>query len=240
MDSLLQVDGLRFTYGRSGPAVDIPNIAFGGGVHHVVGLNGSGKSTLLRLLAGLVRPDAGVIAFEGTDVGTSQGRRRYLAASGYLWQGFQLRGGMSTRNYLAYRAWLHGAPLEAAHDAADDALVRAGLHEVADQRIGRLSGGTQRRVGIAAEAVHAPRVLLLDEPSSGLDYRARDLVHETLVGMLAQDALVITVAHEPDELARHDSIVHVMRGGNIVSSEGFRAGEMTASALRELTEGVRS
>lgn len=98
MDSLLQVDGLRFTYGRSGPAVDIPNIAFDAGVHHVVGLNGSGKSTLLRLLAGLVRPDAGVIAFEGTDVGTSPGRRRYLAASGYLWQGFQLRGGMSTRN----------------------------------------------------------------------------------------------------------------------------------------------
>ncbi|WP_298461285.1 ATP-binding cassette domain-containing protein [uncultured Cellulomonas sp.] len=217
----------------------MPQFAPGAGIHHIIGLNGSGKSTLLKLLSGVLSPHRGEILFAGHSITEPSTFRQFCRDSGYLWQNFRLRGGVPTRTYLEYRAWLHGIESAQIREVALRALAAVELSEAAEKAIGRLSGGMQRRVGIAAETLHLPGLLLLDEPSSGLDYHARDLLYVALERLVSADSTIITVAHEPDELSRYDSTVHVMANGTLATRETFRAGEITSEVLRELTEGAQ-
>jgi len=232
----LTAHALSFSYGRGSLTIEVPEFAATPGVHHIVGLNGSGKTTFLKLLTGLLLPRAGEVSFRGRPLSSQEVFREYCRASGYLWQNFQLRGGTTARQFLEYRAWLHGIDARDCADHAVRSLAAVGLLDAAETAVGKLSGGMQRRVGLAAETIHAPRVLLLDEPCSGLDYRARDLAHETLESLAGGDSTIVVVAHEPEDVARYDSTVHVMSEGTIVSSSPFAAGEVTAAVLRELTE----
>lgn len=234
MIDVLSAADLEFTYARSAFAVRVPAFRAAAGMNYVVGLNGSGKSTLLRLLGGVLRPDRGEVRFDGTALTAGDTYERYCRDSGYLWQNFQLRGSTSAMGYLEYRAWLHGEDPERARAAARTALRRAGLEEMAHRSIGKLSGGMQRRVGIAAETLHRPRVLLLDEPSSGLDLAAQQLVYDALDALLRDDAVVVTVAHDPAEMARYAATLHVMSAGAVVGTHAFREGELTESVFREL------
>lgn len=232
----LGVEDLRFAYRRGADVVDVPRLELDPGVHHVVGLNGSGKSTFLKLLAGLLRPRAGRVHHRGGAIDTPEGFRTYCRASGYLWQNFQLKGSTSAHAYLSYRAWLHGVPATDAAATASRALALVGMHADRDTSVGRLSGGSQRRIGIAAETLHAPDVLLLDEPGSGLDYRAAELVYAAVDALVAADATVVTVTHEPEVLARHRSTVHVMSQGRLTTAGRFERGEITGAVLRDLVE----
>ena len=236
MATALSAKDIVFSYGAGSLRVEVPAFSPAPGVHHLVGLNGSGKSTFLKVLTGVLRPAEGQVLFHGAAITSADVFRRYCRGSGYLWQNFQLQGRTSTRRYLEYRAWLHGVdPTEARH-VAQRALEAVDLLAAARTPVGALSGGMQRRIGIAAETLHGPQVLLLDEPSSGLDYRARDLLYDALDQLTAADATIITVAHEAAELARYGSTVHVMADGRLAASRTFRAGEVTAAVLRDLNE----
>lgn len=225
-----------FTYRTGSMRLDVPAFWATPGMHHIVGLNGSGKSTFLKILSGVLRPVQGQVVYRGAPIGRGDAFRAYCRDSGYLWQNFHLRGSTPTRAYLEYRAWLHGVSPSQTREIAIESLRAVGLLESADTAVNKLSGGMQRRVGIAAETLHRPHLLLLDEPSSGLDYHARELVYQGLDALIAADSTVITVAHEPEELARYDSTVHVMSGGRLAHTATFRAGEITGETLRELTE----
>ena len=223
-------------YGRAGFALTVDRLALPAGVHFLVGRNGSGKSTLLRVLAGLERPRGGVLRLDGTEVAGADAWRRYRAASGYLHQDFAVRGRASVRAYARYGAWLRGVDGDELTARTAEVLDAVGLSDRADARASRLSGGMQRRLGLAVELANHPHVHLLDEPTSGLDLDARDAMHDVVTAAVASGAVVVVASHDDHELSRYpDASYHVLVDGRVVESV---TGDGTAT-VQQLLGGPR-
>jgi ABC-2 type transport system ATP-binding protein len=150
-------------------AVDNIDLALGAGVVGLLGPNGAGKTTLLSVLAGAIRPTTGEVRVAGHDVGTVSGRRAFRGSVGYLPQRFDLAGNMTVADSVRYAAWCNGVASSRVNQAADGALALVELSERAKFRVRRLSGGQRQRLGLAAALAHGPQILLLDEPTVGLD-----------------------------------------------------------------------
>ena len=178
------------------------------------GPNGAGKTTLLRLLAGLLRPTSGSARIAGVALpGGSDAR----ALVGLISHHSMLYGALSARENVAFSAALHGLP--SPRDAAERALAAMQILERADAPVRTLSRGMQQRVSIARAMVHAPRVVLLDEPFSGLDEGGAGALAAMLAGLRRSGATLILVTHNLAEglaLATH---VAIMRRGRIVRQE---------------------
>lgn len=163
----------------------------------LLGVNGAGKSTLLQLLAGVLVPDAGEVrvldeALHGDDARP----RRHI---GYLPQRVPLYDELSARENLVWAGRLRGlagAPLDT---AVDDSLRRTGLDAVGGRLAGRLSAGMRQRLGLAQALIHAPRILILDEPTAGLDPLQTDQLR-TLLGALPDDSAVLLATHLLDDV----------------------------------------
>ncbi|MFD9886988.1 ATP-binding cassette domain-containing protein [Streptomyces alboflavus] len=191
------------------------------GVTILLGPNGAGKSTLLRLAAAVTRPRKGTVTLDGTP----SHRRAYRAAVAWMPQRVIPMSGLTAREQVAYTGWLKGMGKRAAWDAAARALARVDLTEKADTKTKRLSGGQLRRVGVASALVHSARVLLLDEPTAGMDPHQRRVFHDTL-GALADDVRVLLSTHDVADLAAEAHHVTVLRSGRITFSgtaDGFLA-----------------
>lgn len=221
-----------------GFALRVTSFAPEPGIHFLVGLNGSGKSTLIKLLSGVRTPQSGAVTFRGRALTDRRVFRDYCAASGYLWQDFALHGRTPVLDYLAYRAWLKGFDPRDGRAMATAGLRASGLEGEADKPVGRLSGGMQRRIGIAAETLGNPAVLLLDEPTAGLDIDARERFYAALDEMVKADATVIVAAHDLADLTRYDGTVHVLVQGTIARSRHFAAGQLTGETLQHLVRGT--
>lgn len=231
MGHRLEVKDLVLRYGRSGFTLQADHVAFPPGVHFLVGRNGAGKSSLLRVLAGLERPAKGEITLDGVHVSGRDTWRAYRAASGYLHQDFAVRGRASVRAFARYGAWLRGVPNADLGARTDDVLETVGLTATAAQRASRLSGGMQRRLGLAVEMSNRPFVYLLDEPSSGLDYEARAAVHAVVERALESGAVVVVASHDDAELNRYsDATYHLVRDG-WVSTSPAASGDVTVEHL---------
>ncbi len=237
MDSQLRAADIALRYRKTGFTLEVGELEMAPGMNFLVGLNGSGKSTLIKVLSGVVRPQHGQVLFRGASIRGRSSFADYCRNSGYLWQNFSLSGSTSTLDYLAYRAWLYGMSVADARRAATKSVERIELAEVGDTPVGKLSGGMSRRVGIAAATLHGPGVLLLDEPSSGLDYKARDLV-SSAIRVMAEDHMTIVCAeHEPGEMACYDATYHVMSRGRLTATRHVPAGRLTDSLFRDMLEG---
>ena len=215
----LDVDGLVLRYGRSGFTLAIDRLALPAGVHFLVGRNGSGKSSLLRVLAGLERPREGTLRLDGAEVAGATAWREYRAVSGYLHQDFAVRGRASVRAFARYGAWLRGVAGDELDSRTAEVLATVGLTERAEARASRLSGGMQRRLGLAVELSNRPHVYLLDEPTPGLDVEARDAVQDVVTAALGSGAVVVIASHDDDELSRYPGAAyHVLHDGRLVDS----------------------
>jgi ABC-type multidrug transport system ATPase subunit len=215
----LDAEGLVLRYGRAGFTLAVDRLALPAGVHFLVGRNGSGKSSLLRVLAGLERPQAGTLRLDGAEVVGADAWRAYRAASGYLHQDFAVRGRASVRAYARYGAWLRGVARDEVGSRADEVLDAVGLADRAETRASRLSGGMQRRLGLAVELANHPHVYLLDEPTSGLDFEARDAVHDVVTTAVDSGAVVVVASHDDHELNRYPGATHhVLDAGRLVGS----------------------
>lgn len=216
MNHTLSASNLQFTYARRDRStLCLEQLTLSSGLHFIVGANGSGKSTLLKILAGLLRPQTGTLLFNGRDLPIAGRGRQELAPTGYLRQDYTLRGRTSAAAFVQYGAWLHGVHANALDRRSAQLIRQAGLEEVQHKPIGRLSGGMQRRLGLAIENAHNPSLMLLDEPASGLDYHARDRLRELVADLLSRGTIVVHSSHEESELNRFDSTVHVMQAGRI-------------------------
>ncbi|WP_136518997.1 ATP-binding cassette domain-containing protein [Cellulomonas telluris] len=194
-------------------------LALPGGVHFLVGRNGSGKSSLLRVLAGLERPREGTVRLDGAEVSGAAAWRDYRAVSGYLHQDFAVRGRASVRAFARYGAWLRGVAADELESRTAEVLATVGLTDRAEARASRLSGGMQRRLGLAVELSNRPHVYLLDEPTSGLDFEARDAVHDVVTAALDAGAVVVVASHDDHELNRYPGATyHVLEDGRLVES----------------------
>jgi len=194
----IEADGLSVRAGRH-VAVERLGLALDTGVHGLLGPNGAGKTTLIKALATVVRPHAGTLRLSGVDAdrGDLRALRREI---GYLPQRFGFYPRYTAREFVEYLAWLKEMPRDAVPAAVDRALDRVGLADRADSRMKTLSGGMVRRVGIAQAIVNDPRILLLDEPTAGLDPEQRVSFRE-LLREVGGDTCVVVSTHLVEDVA---------------------------------------
>lgn len=230
----LQVRQLTKTYSGGIRALDNVDLDVGPGLYGLLGPNGAGKSTLMRTLATLQKPDRGSIHLYGVDVlGDPAGARSML---GYLPQQIGTYPGVSGRQLLDRIAWLKGRTdgrerrREVAH-----LLDRVNLVEDADRAVVTYSGGMLRRFGIALALAGSPRLLILDEPTAGLDPSERNRFHRVLADIAANN-LVLLSTHIVDDVESLCSRLSILSLGRIVA-EGTPA-ELKASLEGKLWSAV--
>jgi ABC-2 type transport system ATP-binding protein len=210
--ALLEVRGARLRRGGRDVLAGVELALRPGEVVVLLGPNGAGKTTLLRAIAGRVQLDAGAIRVAGHAPGSREARRRIglVPQSVALLPALGVRANLETFGRLA---GVSGAPLRA---AVADALAWTGLESRAREPVRTLSGGMQRRVNIAAGTLHSPALLLLDEPSVGLDPGARAQVHEVLQALRGRSMAMLLTTHDLHEAATLADRVAIMKAGQVV------------------------
>jgi len=227
---VIALNAVQFAYGRRGSTIlSGLDLAFSSGRTVLLGSNGAGKSTLLGLLAGCLTPRSGAVEIAGVPRGASARtvRRARARLVGWMPQDVRAHPGLTTRQQVAYAAWLAGLPRREAWERAALALEQVDLLERQNARAAHLSGGQLRRVGLAEALVTDPSVLLLDEPTSGLDPVQRATFRD-LVMRLGSERTVIVSTHHVDDLGDLFDHVVVLHEG-VVRFQGT-TGEFLALA----------
>lgn len=201
----IEVDQLSFQYGGRHALRGVSFSAEQGCMFGVVGPNGSGKSTLLRILATLLRPSSGTARVFGMDAQTRP--RAVRKTMGVVFQGSSLDDKLTVRENMQFRGKLYGMRGSKLASKIEAVLESGGLMERADDRVETLSGGMRRRVELAAALLHEPPLLLLDEPTTGLDPSARHAFwEETARQKKERELTVILTTHLMDEAERCGSL----------------------------------
>ena len=196
---------------RYGAALALDDVSLqvrSGQLYALCGPNGAGKSTALRLVCGLLRPSHGSGHVLGEALSARPAHRR--AGIGYMAQQTVLYDELSVRENLRFRAGLMGLP--AARERAAQALVEHGLQPVDGRRVGALSGGWRQRVAFAVAQLARPRLLLLDEPTAGLDDMARATLWAELRALVAQGTTALVSTHDAAEAALCDQVIVLDHG----------------------------
>ncbi|MEV4343844.1 ABC transporter ATP-binding protein [Actinoplanes sp. NPDC049596] len=210
----VQAEALQVKAGRH-LAVDGLDLALGTGVHGLLGPNGAGKTTLMRALATVLKPAGGQLTLLGQPVDGRADLRSVRRALGYLPQHFGFYPRFTVREFVSYMAWLKEMPKAAIPAATQRAIDRVGLAAKADARLKTLSGGMLRRAGIAQAIVNDPQVLLLDEPTVGLDPEQR-LDFRELLRDIGTDACVLVSTHLVEDVAAACTEVVLVNEGRLV------------------------
>ena len=184
------------------------------GVWGLLGANGAGKTTLMRMIAGILKPDAGQVCYDGIPIDVLQ--ESYRSIFGYLPQEFGFYPEFTVRDYLEYMSALKGISSADARKKINELLERLTLKEVEKKQIRKLSGGMKRRVGIAQALLNEPEVLLLDEPTSGLDPGER-IRFRNLISEFAQDKIVLISTHIVPDVEYMASRIIIMKDGRIIA-----------------------
>jgi ABC-2 type transport system ATP-binding protein len=193
VDALIVVEGVKQVYAGGTVALDDVSIEIGTGLFGLLGANGAGKSTLMRIICTLLVPTRGRVTMGGFDVVTHRREARRLF--GYLPQEFGAWRLQPVKEVLDTLAALSGLyDRQARRRRVDEVLEAVGLAQVADRKVKHLSGGMTRRLGVAQALVHEPKVLIVDEPTVGLDPEER-LRFRQLMAELARDRVIVLSTH---------------------------------------------
>lgn len=217
-------------------AVDRISLKLEKGVYGLLGENGAGKTTLMRMICGVVRPDSGTISLDEMDAG----QEAYRAVLGYLPQEFGYYPEFEGEEFLLYMGALKGMPKAEARRRAKELLELLGLKDVSRRKIKTFSGGMRQRLGIAQALLNRPKLLVLDEPTKGLDPKERAYFRK-LVGDLGKDGIVILSTHILSDVEHIAHEILIMREGRM-SYRGKWAeefGDLEAFCLRQF-EGERA
>ena len=209
----LELDSVAFRYRGGHLALADLTLSLRTGIVGLLGPNGAGKSTLMRLLATLSKPSAGTIRWNGSDVvAQPDAVRRTL---GYLPQDFGVYPALTAREFLAYLGAVKGLPSSAVGVRVAACLDQVGLADAADRRLGEFSGGMRQRVGIAQALLNDPALLIVDEPTVGLDPEER-MRFRHLISDLAADRLVILSTHIVSDIEASATSLAVMAKGRLL------------------------
>ena len=192
--------------------LEIPNGMFG-----LLGPNGAGKSTLMRILVTLMKPTNGKVTVNGLDL--QKDRREIRSMLGYLPQDFRFFAKLKTWEFLDYTARLAGMKNKAKrNDAVDRMLEEVGLFEARDRNANRLSGGMKRRLGIAQALINDPRIIIVDEPTTGLDPEERIRFRNLLSQISTRDVIIILSTHIVGDISSTCEHVALLNKGHLAFS----------------------
>lgn len=230
---MINVTGLTKHYGRRCAVDDLSFDLVAGRVTGFVGPNGAGKSTTMRMMVGLSRPDRGEVRYDGTRYADLARPARTVGA---VLDARCLHPGRSARDHLRATAALGGVPVA----RVDDVLADVGLERVADQRAGGFSLGMRQRLALAGALLGEPRVLLLDEPSNGLDPDGIRWLRLRLRRFADEGGTVLVSSHLIAELAKVADDLVVLGAGRLIAAESVaavtsRTGRSLEDSLLEMT-----
>jgi ABC-2 type transport system ATP-binding protein len=215
-----------------------------GEIYGFLGPNGSGKTTTIRMLCGLLRPDGGTGTCLGRDVLTES--ELIKPHVGYMAQRFSLYGDLSVRENLEFTARMYGVANR--RQAVDETMQRMNLEGFAATLAGNLSGGWKQRLALAACMIHSPRLLLLDEPTAGVDPTARRDFWDEVHKLAGQGITALISTHYMDEAERCHRLAYIAYGkllstgtaSEIVARENLATWEITGPELYGLIDGLRA
>lgn len=208
----IQLDKLTKQYG-SGTAVDGVSIVLKPGVYGLLGANGAGKTTLMRMICGVLTPSSGEIRADGKPV--SRLGEKYYERLGYMPQYFGFYPDFSAREFLLYMAAVKGIDKKRAKERADELLGMVNLTNVAGKKIRTFSGGMKQRLGIAQAELNDPELLILDEPTAGLDPKER-VRFRNLISDLARNKTVILSTHIVSDISYIADTILLMKNGRLI------------------------
>ena len=194
-------------------AVKQLNLSMTRGVYGLLGKNGAGKTTFMRMLCTLLTPTEGNILCDGRDIFKMEGEYRKLL--GYLPQDFGFYPEFTVRDYLLYIASIKGLPPAVAKKRTKELLAAVGLEKYAGRKMKKLSGGMKRRAGIAQALMNHPKILILDEPTAGLDPNER-IRFRNLISEFSEDRLVLLSTHIVSDVEYIANDIWLMNEGEIV------------------------
>ncbi len=201
-------------------AVDRMSFTLTKGVTGLLGANGAGKTTLMRLLCGILVPDSGTVTCDGMDVETEE----YRSILGYLPQEFGYYPEFTGRDFLLYMSAVKGLRKPDALKKTEELIGLTGLKEAARKRVRTYSGGMKQRLGIAQALLNDPQVLIMDEPTAGLDPQER-IRFRDLIADIGKDRIVLVSTHIVSDLEHIADRLMIMREGRLLWQ-----GEWTADA----------
>jgi ABC-2 type transport system ATP-binding protein len=235
--TVLRARGVQRRFGDR-IALDGVDLELGPGeIYGLLGPNGAGKTTLVRAISGRLRLDAGHVEVCGLNPAADRGARRRL---GLVPQEIALYGELTARENLTVFGRLMGLGRADCRRTADELLVSIGLADRADDLVTSLSGGMKRRLNIAAGVIHRPKLLLLDEPTVGVDPAARESIHELLLELRRDGLAMVLTTHDLEQAAELADRVGMLIDGRI-RAEG-RVDELVAETFgdgRELIVALR-
>lgn len=196
-------------------AVDSVSVTMTGGVYGLLGVNGAGKTTLMRMLTTLIRPTSGEILWDGQDIFALDGG--YRKNLGYLPQDFGYYPDFSVQDYLMYIASIKGLRPAVARERVAQLLKQVGLSKARSKKMKTLSGGMKRRAGIAQAMLNDPKILILDEPTAGLDPSER-IRFRNLISELSGDRIVLLSTHIVSDIEYIANEILLMKDGAITLS----------------------
>jgi ABC-2 type transport system ATP-binding protein len=204
----IDVKGLNKSFGDKHVVKDFSIEVPRGRITGFLGPNGSGKTTTLRMLCGLLTPDSGSGTCLGYDILTQADEIKRRV--GYMTQKFSLYEDLTIEENLLFMARVHG--LDRRRERVTEALDRLGLSERRTQLAGKLSGGWKQRLALAASTLHEPQLLLLDEPTAGVDPKARRTFWDEIHALSTQGLTVLVSTHYMDEAERCHDIAYIAYG----------------------------
>ena len=206
----LSVDRLSKQY-KNKIAVDRVSFTLSEGVTGLLGANGAGKTTLMRMMTGILAPTSGEITADGIAVQTEE----YRSLLGYLPQDFGYYPEFTAKEFIQYIAALKGLEKRRAKRKTDELLEVVGLSDVANKKIKTFSGGMKQRVGIAQAIVNDPKILILDEPTAGLDPKER-VRFRNLIAEIGKNTIVLFSTHIVSDIDSIAKSLLMMRDGQII------------------------
>lgn len=209
----LTIDGLTKKYGKRA-VVDNVTTQLHEGINGLLGANGAGKTTLMRMICGILDPNEGRIDLDGMDVTTED----FRAELGYLPQDFGYYPNFTGRDFLLYMSALKGMSKSHAKRKTGELLELVGLIDVSDKKIKTYSGGMKQRVGIAQALINDPKLLIVDEPTTGLDPAER-IKFRNLIAGIAKDSIVLLSTHIVSDVEPIADRVLMMKEGRLIYNE---------------------
>ena len=206
----LSIDRLTKQY-QNKIAVDRISLRLNTGIYGLLGANGAGKTTLMRMVCGISKPTSGTITFDGIDVS----EERYRSMLGYLPQDFGYYPEFTGEDFLLYMAALKGMRKPQARRKTVELLKLVSLHDVAKKKIKTYSGGMKQRLGIAQALLNQPKLLVLDEPTAGLDPKER-VCFRDLIKDLGKDSIVLLSTHIVSDIEHIADDILMMKSGQLI------------------------